>query len=349
MTDKTTLGELIEFTRSSCRTIRLEDDEFTFNETSGDLEYDLGEGIVRAHMTAEAIKGVCAAFKAPGAWLAKQNADLMGSVLNYLVRHYNGDDMEMAFELVSDEGDPSVQIVSNAYDTSKRWGITETLEEVAKAVPRDWAVIQPDVANDHMSLYVYDPSKDEEQLDAEHSFAVGTHISYKLEKGKAITVNTALINTVDETAIDLSFDGTGRIGSDSTKAGIENVIRKRMDESDAAMGELYRSRENVIEDVEHMVDFYAGQCGLGVRLVERVKTDLGGPSDLTALELADEISRSEMGVKSETDAAKIAMLAGCAFVAHDPRRCPRCHQEVDDVTAYESGMTDVSGTADAVE
>ena len=349
MTDKTTLGELIEFTRSSCRTIRLDDDEFTFNETSGDLEYDLGEGIVRAHMTAEAIKGVCAAFKAPGAWLAKQNADLMGSVLNYLVRHYNGDDMEMAFELVSDESDPSVQIVSNAYDTSKRWGITETLEEVAKAVPRDWAVIQPDVANDHMSLYVYDPSREDEQLDAEHSFAVGTHISYKLEKGKAITVNTALINTVDETAVDLSFDGTGRVGADNTKAGISEVIRVRMGESDDQMAKLYETRDNVIDDVEHMIDSYSKQCGLGVRLVERVKTDTVGASGLTALELADLISRSEMGVKSESDAAKIALLAGCAFMAHDPHRCPRCHQEVDDVTAYESGMTDVSGTADAVE
>ncbi|WP_288923436.1 hypothetical protein [uncultured Bifidobacterium sp.] len=343
MADTTTLGELITFMRSSCRTVRLRDDEFRFNPKTGELEYDLGDGIVTVRMTAEAIKGVCSIFKAPGAWIAKQRPDIIGYLLDDMIVHYRGEDLEIAFELVTDDNDPSVIVASNAYDTSKRWGITDTLEEVSESVPKDWVVIQPDVANDHVSLYVYDPKREEEQPDAEHSFAIGTHISYKLEKGKAITVNTALINTVDETAVDLSFDGTGRVGADNTKAGISEVIRVRMGESDDQMAKLYETRDNVIDDVEHMIDSYSKQCGLGVRLVERVKTDVVGASGLTALELADLISRSEMGVKSESDAAKIALLAGCAFMAHDPHRCPRCHQEVDDETAVDTGALNEVG------
>lgn len=330
MTDITTLGQLISFMRTSCRTLRLNDDEFRFDPKSGSLEYDLGDGIKNARMTPDAIKSVCSIFKAPGAWIAKQRPELVGYLLDDLLMHYRGEDLELAFEVIADDQDPSVQIVSNVYDTSSRWGITETLEDVEKVIPESWAVIQPDVSGDHVSIYVYDPQHEEEQLDVEHSFAIGTHISYKLEKGKAITVNTALINTVDETAIDLSFDGTGRISIDNTKGGISEVIRERREESDKALSDLYFSKDNVIDDIEHMIDTYARQCGLGVRLTERVKTDLAGSSGLTALELADRISQSEMGVKTEGDAAKIALLAGCAFMAHDPHRCPRCHQEVDD-------------------
>ena len=340
MADTTTLNDLIAYMRSSCRTLRLADDEFRFNPKTGDLEYDLGDGIQTARMTTEGIKGVCNVFKAPGAWVAKQRPDLMGYILHDMAMHYNGDDFEMAFEIVSDENDPSIQVVSNAYDTSKQWGIVETLEEVAKTVPGTWRVIQPDVSNDHVSIYVYDPDREEEQFDADHAYVVGTHISYKLAKGKTVTVNTALINTVDETAIDLSFDGTGRIGSDNSKGGLQPVIETRMGEADKVMADLYAAKGHVIDDVEGMLDGYARQCGVGVRLLERVATDLAGTSGVTALELADLISRSEMGVKTETDAAKIALLAGCAFIAHDPHRCPRCHQKVDDVTAVENGIAD---------
>ena len=331
MADITTLGQLISFMRTSCRTIRLNDDEFRFDPKSGNLEYDLGDGINNARMTPDAIKSVCSVFKAPGAWIAKQRPELVGYLLDDLLMHYRGEDLELAFEVVADDQDPSVQIVSNVYDTSSRWGITETLEDVAKVVPESWAVIQPDVSGDHVSIYVYDPDDQGVQTSPDsQTYHVGTHISYDLVKGKKITVNTALINAVDETAIDLSFDGTGRISSDNTKGGISEVIRERRGESDKALSDFYFSKDNVIDDIEHMIDTYARQCGLGVRLTERVKTDLAGSSGFTALELADMISRSEMGVKTEGDAAKIALLAGCAFIAHDPHRCPRCHQEVDD-------------------
>lgn len=330
MAEKTTLGELIDYMRKSCRTIHLNDDEFRF-DSEARLEYAEAPGQVRhLRMTAEAIKGVCSAFKAPGAWVSKQTPSLAGYILDELVTGWGGDDIEMAFELVMDD-DGVTESVSNAYDTSKRFGIVETLVDISNVIPKNRVVIQPDVSSSHVSFYTYDPGRDEEYFDSDQHYMIGTHISYSLDKGKSVCVNTALINTLDETAIDLSFDGTGRIGFDTTKGrSVSDIVSDRMANEDSDMSRLYETKGNIIEDVEHMLSTYASQCGVGKRLLERVSVGLAGASDLTAIELADSIAREEMGVKSDSDVEKIALLAGCAFMAHDPRLCPKCHREIDD-------------------